>query len=289
MVLHPSRIRYRIQANLLESLRMGKFVTDVTGESNSLAHVYKLIIKLSRQALITYRSDAYRVEFLSSAVAGYDWDKEPMVRIATHELNFQRLYGELEAQLKLNKEAKIAKIRDEIFTRNRDSLFGYENDVAIILFTWQRRYGQRPLSVRFVTLRNSEGQKTVKPDSKFEPLSISGCSNYDEPSHTVKECPRPQNTALAAAWKVKYYSKKKNTGENVIDFVLADFFFQLDAEASQETEQEKTKMGTKKRCLRVFCRTWMFECTTGWLPLAQIALSLHSRFPTPPSVQMFRI
>lgn len=72
---------------------MSKYVANSMDKSNALEYIYKSITKLSKQAPITNRGDTHKVLFLSSAVAGYEWAKEPLVRIATLELNFQRLYG----------------------------------------------------------------------------------------------------------------------------------------------------------------------------------------------------
>lgn len=45
---------------------------------------------------------------------------DPLARVATSDLNFQQLYGELESQHQLRREAETARPKEEIFSRNRN-------------------------------------------------------------------------------------------------------------------------------------------------------------------------
>lgn len=58
---------------------------------------YKFILKLSIQVPISHKGDAHRIEFHRGAVIGAYWYREPLSRVATNDLNFKQLYGELEA------------------------------------------------------------------------------------------------------------------------------------------------------------------------------------------------
>ena len=92
------------------------------------------------------RIDAHKLEFLRNAVVGASWSREPLGRVATHNLSFQQLYGELEAALQLEKEAKHAALRDSLTTAKIQSL-GHDDEIPGILFTAQTRYARHPSSV----------------------------------------------------------------------------------------------------------------------------------------------
>lgn len=82
--------------NFLNSLRVHYDIGDKVDGATALEKVYKLILKLSRQVPASHRGDAHRIEFLRSAVIGYNWYREPLSRVATNDLSFQQLYGELQ-------------------------------------------------------------------------------------------------------------------------------------------------------------------------------------------------
>ena len=84
--------------NFLNSLRMSKYVWEGMDIAVALEKVYKRILKLARQVPLAHRGDAHKVEYFSSAVAGYVWATEPLARVATSGLNLQQLYGELESE-----------------------------------------------------------------------------------------------------------------------------------------------------------------------------------------------
>ena len=83
---------------------------------------------------ISHRGNACKVEFLRNAVVGCEWATEPLSRIATYNLTFQQLYGELESGHLLNKEAKIAVLRENIAS-NRKADGSDESNLAGIHFT----------------------------------------------------------------------------------------------------------------------------------------------------------
>lgn len=120
---------------------------------------YKVITKLSRQGPASHRGDAHKVEFLRNAVVGSGWSHEPLSRVATDGVSFQQLYGELEAALQLQKEAKQAMLRDAA-TKNK--ALGYDHDILGILLAGQTRYAKHPFSNRF--FRSSRGFRPLHPE-----------------------------------------------------------------------------------------------------------------------------
>ena len=99
--------------NYLSYLRLAKFVNEGLELSAALEKTYKVIMKLAPQVPLSHRGETHKVEFLRNAAVGYDWATEPLSRIATHNLTFQGLYGELDSALHLDKEGKIARVRDK--------------------------------------------------------------------------------------------------------------------------------------------------------------------------------
>ena len=104
---------------------------------DALAKVYKSIIELSGQAPRSHQGDSHKVEFRRNAVVGTPWPSEPLRRVATHQLTFQQLYAELEAALQLQKETKMAMLRDcpQLGRRTLP-----EDDSARIMYAGQGRY-----------------------------------------------------------------------------------------------------------------------------------------------------
>lgn len=97
----------------------------------SLEKTYKVITKLVPQVPSSHRGGTQKIEFLRNAVVEQPWSTEPLSRIATHQLSFQLLYGELEAALHLDKDSMLAMLRDRVTKRSqtRD-----DNEVPGILY-----------------------------------------------------------------------------------------------------------------------------------------------------------
>lgn len=70
---------------------MSKYVSERMYIGIALVKVYKLIFTLARQGPLAHRGDEHKVEYLSSAVAGYVWATEPLACVATSGLNLQQL------------------------------------------------------------------------------------------------------------------------------------------------------------------------------------------------------
>lgn len=217
---YNSPVRQTRVKNYLNSLRVSEFVKKGDEKSAALAKVYRLITKLSRQVPASHRGDAHKIEFLRNATVGYTWSHEPLSRVATHGLSFQMLYGELEAALQLDKEAKVAIARDSASSAKYAAV-----DEVDIRFAGQGRYGRNPKDVRGRGGPSRGSSLSLK--TKTNPLDISGCFNCDSPNHLIGQCPHPKNAAKAAARRLEYY-KKKDEKRHAVHLVLADICRQLD-------------------------------------------------------------
>lgn len=80
-------------------------MSDSMDRTAALERFYKIITKLSRKTPAAHRGWANKVGYSSPAVAGYHRAMDPLVRVLNYELKVQKLYGELEAQFQLKREA----------------------------------------------------------------------------------------------------------------------------------------------------------------------------------------
>ena len=205
---YNSTVRQTRVKNYLNSLRVTAFVAEGKEMYAALALTYKSIIKFSRQSPRSHQGDACKVEFLRNAVVGMTWSSEPLSRVATHELTFQQLYSELEAALQLDKESKLAIIRDRAQLDQRQ----VPHDGSIgILFTGQGRYYNNALypsardstrTQRCFSGRAFRSPSTTKPKGNFNPLSVSGCFICGG-NHLLRDCTLPLNTSRAATRKME--------------------------------------------------------------------------------------
>lgn len=72
----------------------------------------------------------------------------------------------------------------------------------------------------------SYGPSTFK--KKFDPLTISGCFNCDDPKYTLRQCKIPMNVAKAASRRLEYYATKDRSTNSNTHLVLAEICHQLD-------------------------------------------------------------
>ena len=158
-------------------------------ESAALARLYRVITKLSGQAPSSHRGDAHKLEFLLNAVVGAVWSHEILSRVATHNFSFQQLHGELDAALQLQTEAQQAALRDSATISKK---LDYEEEVPGILFARRTRLANHPSSIKF---RIPPGSAGGKNGASFDPPSISGCFNCEDPNHLMRDCPKTRNIA----------------------------------------------------------------------------------------------
>lgn len=236
---YNSAVRQTRVKNYLNSLRITSFTAEGTEVSAALSNLYKAIIKLSRQAPRSHQGDAHKVEFLRNAVVGMPWSSEPLSRVATHSLTFQQLYAELEAALQLDKESKLATLRDQVQIQRKVAI---PEETLGIHYIGQGRYlnnpgtfrGRKPVkSARFnqrPTSSYSGEQRSRK--SPFDPLTVLGCFNCGG-NHLIKDCRKPLNVAKSAAGKLEYYARKAKHKPFAVHQVLADLCQQLDGTESE--------------------------------------------------------
>lgn len=92
-----------------------------------------------------------------------------------HTLSFEMIYGELEAALKLNKEARLVIDREKAPT-------AYEGVGNVPLYyTGQGRYDRDPKQVR------REERTTQQKMVKVNPLNIDGWRNWKYPKNKARD------------------------------------------------------------------------------------------------------
>ena len=146
----------------LNTIRIATFMEKGTTASDSLSKVYKLIVKLARQAPQAFRGEANKVEYLRNAVVGHHWAKEPLSRVGTMSLSFQQLHAELAASLQLDNDTKRAMKREK-------GGFPPEPSSNDVYFAGQGRYRQN--------FRRFPQNKGKSSSQKFNPLQVQGCFN----------------------------------------------------------------------------------------------------------------
>jgi len=170
---YNSALRQNRVNNHLNSLRLSLFVAECLNLTAALEKAYKLITKLAPQVPCSHRGDAHKMEFLRNATIGNSLATEPLSRIATHQLSFQVLYGDLEAPLQLENESKRANLHDNASIRSSG-----DEEVAGILYEGQGKYIRRHVGLNRFPDRTRRSSKPIASSStSFDPLSISGCFN----------------------------------------------------------------------------------------------------------------
>lgn len=101
------------EKNHLKTLHLSNYIMFENTVPTALSTMYKRILSLSRQVPLSHRDDAYRIEFLRSAVIEYEWSKETLSQISTNNLTFQELYAKLEISVQLHRENRAAARRDQ--------------------------------------------------------------------------------------------------------------------------------------------------------------------------------
>ena len=233
---YNSTVRQTKVKKYLNTLRISKFVNAGAEMSDALAKVHNIINKLSRQGPASHRGEAHRIEFLHQAVMGLDWSKDPLTRIAPNNLTFEELYGELENALQLEKEAEIAKLRDNISMYLNKAASDSDGNERIF-YAGQGRYARPPSLVNNRGRKaESFGKSSYVPKS-FDPLSIAGCFNCEGRNHTLSNCPMPLNVKKAAANKLEYYEKKRGKAGGNVHLVLAEICYHLDMSAGARSSE----------------------------------------------------
>lgn len=85
----------------------------------------------------------------------------------------------------------------------------------------------------------SRSQSTTA-GGRFDPLTIAGCFNCEDPAHTMHSCPRPINAVKAAQCKLSYYNKKHAGGRAAAMSVLYELCVQLDISSPDDKDAADT-------------------------------------------------
>ena len=128
---YNSAVRQSRVKKYLNQLRLNTFEAEGMEESPALAKLYCMVTNISPGAPSSHRGDAHNPEFLCIAVLGLTWSREPFIRVATHNLSIQQLYGALEAALQVEKETKNAALID-FMKRSRSQKFRHDEEIPII-------------------------------------------------------------------------------------------------------------------------------------------------------------
>lgn len=104
---YNSPVRQACVKNSFCSLRINSLITKGIEESEAIAKVYKRIVKLPTQCSVSHSGDAHKIEFPRAAVVACEWIREPLSRVASHQITYQKLYSKLETALQLSKAAKL--------------------------------------------------------------------------------------------------------------------------------------------------------------------------------------
>jgi len=210
--------------NYLSTLRLAKFVEEGTEISAALEKTYKVITKLAPQVPRSHQGEAHKVEFLRKAVIGYPWATEPLSRIATHDLTFQMLYGELESALHLEKESQLARIRDKVSTTR------VKEEVPGVLYQSQGRYLNKHVGI---TRRpqNFHDQRHSHHGAHQPSIDCFNCGG----DHPMRKCDKPMNFARAAQRRMEWYAKKKGS-QVPAHKVLFELCSQLDPDMENQEQ-----------------------------------------------------
>lgn len=232
--------------NLLSNHKLSSLVSADKDTKTALMDTYNMIVRLTPLVPQTYRSDANMVDFLRSAAVGYPWATSSLQKLNAGNMTFQQFYTDLQSSLQLYEETATAAIANGIATPMPGSVPRAMN--ADVLYTGQGTYGRPNRHVGATTPRQMAAaalprltaatpvprmtagpptsQTTTTP--RFDPLTIAGCLNCDNPGHTMRDCRAPVNTVRAAQRKLEYWSKKK-AGKPVGAAILFSLCSQLDA------------------------------------------------------------
>lgn len=210
--------------NQLASLRMKAIESKGMLVEKALTSTYQAVLNGSKLLPPSHSGEVFRVEYFRDAVVGYEWATEPLSRVSTHKLGFQKLYGELQAALFQHQEAKRALLQH--------AASGIASKVDDINEPETHYQGQGRYERKHVRVGNrAVGQNTVR----FNPLSVMGCFNCDNPKHTINDCPLPRDVAKAAVKRLEYLNKRK-TNRNASVQVLYELCSQMNEAASSTTQ-----------------------------------------------------
>lgn len=215
-------------AKKLVSLRMKAFEAKGMSVEKALTSTYQEVLTGSKLLPPSHSGEAFRMEYLRDAVVGYEWATEPLSRVSTHKLGFQKLYGELQAALFQDQEAKRAGLQDAA------SGIATEADADEEVGTYYQRQG------RYERKHVGVGTRAAGTTTRqFNPLSIMGCFKCDDPKHAINDCPLPHDVARAALKRLEYLSKRK-AGRDAEAQVLLELCTQMNESTAMGAQEANT-------------------------------------------------
>lgn len=202
---YSSAVRQTQILDYLDGLSHDTFTSTGLSESAALAKVFAEIVCMSSQLPSSHGGDAHRIRFMRHSVSNRAWSHPALQRVASSGLSFQKLCGELESALQLQKKGTSTKNHQNIMEkRAMESSFHY--------------IGQG----RFKRGRSNLAPRTQ--GSSPSPLDVDGCFECDDRGHMARDYPKPLNLPRAAQRKLEYMRKKK--AQNPTQQLPFDIFLQ---------------------------------------------------------------
>jgi len=230
-------VRQTAVKNRLSALRVSQFTALGQSEKQALESIRSTITRFAPQLPLTHRADEHKVDFLRHAVVGMRWADNAVSRIPVDKPSFQRLFLQLDAALEQQEEGRAAVATDA------PAASASGTGGASILYAGQGMYGVPNRGVGASVPRPRTGGATptgatrtgsstggaVGGHLRFDPLTVAGCFNCDNPSHTMRSCPLPRNATKAAQRKLEYFAKKNAGARGGAAAVLFQMCQQYDA------------------------------------------------------------
>lgn len=276
--------------NTLSNHKLSAMVTAGKDIKTALADTYKMIVRLSPLVPQAYRSDANKLDFLRSAVVGYPWANSSLRKLNAGNITFQQLYTDLQSSLQLHEEASEAAVANGIQVPTAAVNYVPRALNADVLYAGRGVYGRPNRNVGATQPRVQAPSQVQRvgpaPSLRFDPLTISGCFNCDNPGHTMRDCRAPVNTTLAAKRKMEYWSKK-HAGKPVGAAILFQLCRQLDALVGPDGELHSTSNPPDIQLLEedgdeaTLFRTWAAEVKKSTEPSGQPSGAASPADPAP--------
>lgn len=227
---YNSKTRQTAVQNRLTNLCLGRLVAEGASEKQALKTIYDTITKLAPQLPPNYRDDSHKVGYLRLSVVGVMWAKQTVGRLATEDLSFEQLYSELVNAQQLEVDWNAAPYRTDGGASGSQAGVTKQN-----FFVGQGMYGRPNKGVGATRPGVARGGSVPAKDGRgqrFDPLTIAGCFNCDDPKHLLKDCPKPINTVKATRNKVSYFDKKTKGGRASVAAVLYQLAVQVNPSAT---------------------------------------------------------
>lgn len=228
---YNSATRQTAVQNRLSNLRFGRLTAQGLTEKAALETIYKTITKLAPQLPMNYRDDSHKRDYLRLSVVGVPWARDPLGRLTTESMSLERLYAELSSELQLYEEFDAAS------EPNPNGVAATQAVVKPNFYAGQGVYGGPNKGVGASRPGSWKGKGPAPNDgrgTRFDPLSIAGCFNCDDPKHLLKNCPKPIDAIRATQRKVAYYDKKTKGGRASVAAVLYQLTLQINPTATVE-------------------------------------------------------